>query len=664
MKQTITFTPDDVSIRVEKGANLLETALAANVHVNASCGGQGGCGKCRVIVDTGEVESEKTEHLSQEEFEQGIRLACRTAVHSDCSIEIPSESRGPRAGTPRQLDMGEAERKVHELEAIPLPEGWQHDPIVVKLPVSLTTPSLKDNTSDLTRVFTGLKQQGERKDVTIDIPCVHTLPDVLRKNNWEITATLITNVSMGPSDLTERKDDPWLMVHAQGGKSTKPNLALALDVGTTTICAQLLDLDSGKILGGKADYNRQIDFGADVITRIVFAQKPEGMEKLHNAAVSTINHIISDLLNETGLPKESISFVAAAGNTTMTHLLLSMETRYIREAPYVPAFTSLPLIKASEIGIDLPDWVRLYVFPSVASYVGGDIVSGILGSGVFQEDELTLYMDIGTNGEVVLGNREWLACAACSMGPAFEGGGIKHGMRADPGAIEGFHLNPVTLEPMILTVGRVKARGICGSGLISVLSELLSSRIIDPNGKFDRTLSSTRIRKGRFGFEYVLTWGQDSATGHDIVITEVDIENLIRAKGALFAGCLTLLDSLSLTFQDVDRVVIAGAFGKYINLENGKRIGLFPDIPVEQFHFLGNGSLLGARQVCLSRGLLREVERVYQMMTNVELSDNQSFMDKYMGALFLPHTEIRLFPKVSAYLKAQNDMIDKERERA
>jgi uncharacterized 2Fe-2S/4Fe-4S cluster protein (DUF4445 family) len=300
----------------------------------------------------------------------------------------------------------------------------------------------------------------------------------------------------------------------------------------------------------------------------------------------------------------------------------------------------------------------------VASYVGGDIVSGILGSGVFQKEELTLYMDIGTNGEIVLGNRDWLACAACSMGPAFEGGGIKHGMRADLGAIEGFSINPLTLEPMLITVGRLKPRGLCGSGLISVLAGLLDACVIDPRGKFYRDLGSQRVRPGRFGYEYVLAWAGDSGIGQDIVITEVDVENLVRAKGALFAGCLTLLESLNQTFQDLDRIIIAGAFGRYINLEKGKQIGLFPDIPVEKFHFLGNGSLLGGRLVCLSTGMLKEVERIAKMMTNVELSDNSSFMDKYMAALFLPHTDNRQFPDVNAQLQQKRDMILSERQPA
>jgi uncharacterized 2Fe-2S/4Fe-4S cluster protein (DUF4445 family) len=378
--------------------------------------------------------------------------------------------------------------------------------------------------------------------------------------------------------------------------------------------------------------------------------------------MSSINQVIDEVMEKSGNSKKSISCIVAAGNTTMTHLLLGMETRYIREAPYVPVTNFMPMVWASDVGIDVPDCVQLCSYPAVASYVGGDIVSGILGSGVFQKEELTLYMDIGTNGEIVLGNRDWLACAACSMGPAFEGGGIKHGMRADLGAIEGFHVNPITLEPMLITVGREKPIGICGSGLISVLAELLSGCVIDRNGKFERDVSSDRIRQGQFGHEYVLAWAEDSGTGDDIVINEVDIENLIRAKGALFAGCLTLLESLNLSFDDLDRVIIAGAFGRYINLEKGKQIGLFPDIPAERFHFLGNGSLLGSRLVCLSKGMFIEVERIAKMMTNVELSDNQSFMDKYMGALFLPHTDARFFPHVSEALEANHQMIQSERK--
>ena len=662
MKHTITFEPDNTTIRVDKGANLLEAALAADVHINATCGGQGVCGKCRVVIEAGEVDSEKTEKIDQEEYEAGWRQACKTALLSDCTIKIPVESRGLKRLAVQELDMGKAERTVSVLDTKPLAVGWELDPMTIKLPVELTPPTLKDNVSDLSRFSAGLRQQHDIEDISIDMRCVKSMPEVLRNSDWSVTATLMADPAQESLLSPKEKNRPLRLVRIEGGDTSGQNLAVALDIGTTTVSAQLVDLKAGRVMAEHAEYNKQIQYGADVITRIVFAQKPEGAETLQSVVASSINQVMDELMEQSGSSKGSISCIVSAGNTTMTHLLLGMETRYIREAPYVPAANFMPLVWASDVGIDVPDCVQLCSFPAVASYVGGDIVSGILGSGVFQKEELTLYMDIGTNGEIVLGNRDWLACAACSMGPAFEGGGIKHGMRADLGAIEGFHVNPFTLEPMVITVGRKKPQGICGSGLISVLAELLSACVIDRNGKFVRDLSSDRVREGRFGYEYVLAWAEDSGTGHDIVINEVDIENLIRAKGALFAGCLTLLESLEFSFDDLDRVIIAGAFGRYINLEKGKQIGLFPDIPVEKFHFLGNGSLLGARLVCLSNGMLHEVERIAKMMTNIELSDNQSFMDKYMGSLFLPHTDARFFPHVSEYLEVNSQMIQSERK--
>ena len=662
MKNTITFNPDQTTIRVDKEANLLEAALAADVHINATCGGQGVCGKCRVVIEAGEVDSEKTERIDQEEYEAGWRQACKTAVLSDCTVRIPAESRGLKRLAPQKLDMGQAERKISAPDTKPMAEGWQLDPMAIKLSLELSPPTLKDNVSDLSRLAAGLRQQHQIEDISADIRCLENMPEILRQSDWSVTPTLMTDPAQESILSPEEKRRPARLVRLEGGDTSSENLAVALDVGTTTVSAQLIDLKAGTVTAEHAEYNGQIQYGADVITRIVFAQKPEGAEALQSVVVSSINQVIDELIEKSGRSRKSVSCIVMAGNTTMTHLLLGMETRYIREAPYVPAANFMPLAGASDIGIDVPECVQLCSFPAVASYVGGDIVSGILGSGVFQKEELTLYMDIGTNGEIVLGNRDWLACAACSMGPAFEGGGIKHGMRADLGAIEGFHINPVTLEPMVITVGRQRPLGICGSGLISVLSELLSACVIDRNGKFLRNLSSDRIREGRYGHEYVLAWAEDSGTGKDVVINEVDIENLTRAKGALFAGCLTLLESLELSFDDLDRVIIAGAFGQYINLENGKQIGLFPDIPVDKFHFLGNGSLLGSRLLCLSKGMLNEVERIAKMMTNVELSDNQSFMDKYMGALFLPHTDARLFPHVSKHLEANSQIIRDERK--
>jgi uncharacterized 2Fe-2S/4Fe-4S cluster protein (DUF4445 family) len=662
MKYQITFEPDGTTITVDKGTNLLEAALAAGVHINATCGGQGVCGKCQVVIESGDVESEKSEKITEEKYAQGWRQACKTFILSDCTAQIPVESRGLKHLVARQLDMGMEERKIADLGTKPLAEGWKQDPLAIKLPVKLTPPSLQDNAGDLTRLSMGLKQQHQVEDFSAELRCLETMPEILRKSEWSVTATLMAGPEPGAVLPAHDPSPPFKLVRLEPGDTSSQHLAIALDIGTTTVCVELIDLISGEVIAEAAEYNRQAQRGEDVITRIVHAQKPGGAEELQSLVMSSINQVIDEVMEKSESSKKSISCIVAAGNTTMTHLLLGMETRYIREAPYVPVSNFMPLVWASDVGMDVPDCVRLCSYPAVASYIGGDIVSGILGSGVFQKEALTLYMDIGTNGEIVLGNRDWLACAACSMGPAFEGGGIKHGMRADLGAIEGFHVNPLTLEPMLITVGRKKPLGICGSGLISILAELMSGCVIDRNGKFERDISSDRIRKGQFGHEYVLAWAEDSGTSDDIVINEVDIENLIRAKGALFAGCLTLLENLNFSFDDLDRVIIAGAFGRYINLEKGKQIGLFPDIRAEKFHFVGNGSLLGSRLVCLSRGMFSEVERIAKMMTNVELSGNQSFMDKYMGALFLPHTDSRFFPHVSEALEANYQMIQRERK--
>lgn len=662
MKHTITFEPDNISIRVDPGTNLLEAALEAGVHINATCGGQGVCGKCRVVVKSGQVESSKTEKISEEKYQHGWRQACLTTVLSDCRVEIPLESRGLKHVAAQQLQMGKAERKIPALGPVPLAEGWQAEPLALKCAVTLREPSLQDNSSDWSRLTAGLRQQHGIENVSVEMPCLKSVPRTLRESGWRVTATVMAGPARDTVLWRPGPNGRFHLVRLEGGDTSAKNLALALDVGTTTVCGQIIDLGSQTVLAECAEYNKQMAHGDDVITRIVFTLKGDGGKRLQSLVVDSINEVLDRLLEEAKAKRTEISCIVASGNTTMTHLLLGLEARHIRETPYVPVATFVPVVEAAELGIDVPDCVQMVCFPSVASYVGGDIVSGILGSGVFQKEALTLYMDIGTNGEIVLGNRDWLACAACSMGPAFEGGGIKHGMRADSGAIEGFHVNPLSLEPMLITVDRKKPRGICGSGLISVLAGLLDACVIDPRGKFVQGLGSDRVRRGRFGYEYVLAWADDSATGEDIVITEVDIENLVRAKGALFAGCLTLLEAFDLGFEDLDRVIIAGAFGRYISIEKGQQIGLFPDIPAEKFHFLGNGSLLGGRLVCQSKGLLREVERIAGMMTNVELSDNQSFMDKYMGALFLPHTESRLFPRVSEGLEAKRDSIMAERK--
>ena len=440
--------------------------------------------------------------------------------------------------------------------------------------------------------------------------------------------------------------DKIQLINIEPGDTTQQNYAIAIDIGTTTVWGQLLDLNSGSILAQHVEYNSQISYGEDVISRIVYTQKPGGRQKMKDLVISTINGIIKQLLKKHKVSSKSITHMTLAGNTTMTHLFLGIESRYIREAPYTPPMNYIPPVRAKEIGLQVEEHVQAFLFPSIASYVGGDVIAGVMGSGMSRQNKLTLYIDLGTNGEIVIGNSEWMTCAACSAGPAFEGGGIKHGMRATEGAIEDFSVNPKTFDPMLLTIGMVKPKGICGSGLINIVAGLLEGCLLDQNGKFKHGLKTDRIRKGSDGLEYVLAWADDTQIKRDIVITEVDIDNLIRAKGAMYAGYITLLSEVGLTMNDLEQVIIAGGFGNYINIEKSITIGLLPELPLEKFKFIGNGSLLGARLICFSNVLRSEIKNIFNKITNIELSENHNFMNNYIAALFLPHTDNNLFPGV------------------
>jgi uncharacterized 2Fe-2S/4Fe-4S cluster protein (DUF4445 family) len=393
-------------------------------------------------------------------------------------------------------------------------------------------------------------------------------------------------------------------------------------------------------------YNPQIKYGPDVITRIIYSTKPKGLDRLQEAVVKEMNNIIDDLIKQAGIDRKRISHITAAGNTVMTHLLLGLNTRYIREAPYTPVAQFIPPIRAIRIGLNVEDFVYLYTFPSISSYVGGDIVSGVLASGFYKKKDVTLYIDIGTNGEIVLGNVDWLMTASCSAGPAFEGGGVKYGMHAAPGAIEGFYINPGDFEPMIKTIGMKKPKGICGSGIINVMAELFVSGVLDQSGKIRKKIPSKRVREGNDGMEYVLAWAENTDIGEDIVINEVDIENILRAKAAMFAGYTSIMEKTGIEFSEIKNMIIAGAFGDFIDLENAIAIGLLPDLPLERFTFIGNGSLSGAQLISLSNEMLDDGEKIARSMTNIELSEDNKFMDHYMAALFLPHTDFNLFPSV------------------
>ena len=635
-KLKVHFDPDNIDIVVEQGENLLQAAIAAGVHIYASCGGNGTCGTCKVLIEKGEVESKKTEKVSEEEYKQGVRQACQSRVITDLTVYVPVESRLEKAVLSR-------EKKVVS-EA--LATGWRFKPPLSKFFIELPPPTLEDNTSDLSRLLRSLRQQHNLSNISVDFDVVQKLANVLRDGDWKATVTtLVTAAKPRAGDRSRPR-----VINIEPGDTREKHYSLAFDIGTTTVCGQLLDLNRGKVIAESIAYNGQISYGEDVITRIAYCQKARGLKKLQQAVVATINGVIEELLTQKQVDVEHIGHIIVAGNTTMTQILLGLEPKYIRLAPYTPVANFFPPVEANSLGIKVRKQVYLFAFPSVASYVGGDIVSGIVGAGVHQRKILTFFMDIGTNGEIVVGNSDWMVTASCSAGPAFEGGGIKHGIVATEGAIEEFNINPVNLEPKIGTIGGAKPKGICGSGLINIVAGLLEAGVVGQNGKFSTNLPTKRVREGSDGYEYVLAWAPETQIDKDIVITEVDIDNLMRAKAAMYAGCQTLTRSVGVTCSNLEQVIIAGNFGSSINIEKAITIGFLPDMPRDRFIFIGNGSLLGARLTSFSTDILDDARRVATMMTNFELSENVDFMNNYVAALFLPHTDAVEFPTISKRL--------------
>ena len=641
MTCTVKFLPHNISVAVEQNESLIRVAMEAGVHINASCGGTGVCGKCRILLEEGTLEGGVSEHLSVEDREKGYRLACLSQVTSDVVIRIPVESQvdtsrlNARAG-------GRHTAKAVYSDVDELRQDGLFIPPVEKIYLELPPATAEDNQADMARIINHLRIHHNEHRLTMNLDLIRKIPDLIRQGDFKVTATIIRPV---------REDGKNEIVNIEPFDTTARNFGLAFDVGTTTVYGQLLDLHTGEVLAQHGEFNSQMSYGEDVISRIMFAEKGDGLDILQGKIIETINIIIRDILDEAKVGKHEVTTITLAGNSTMTQLLLKINPAYIRRDPYVPASVMYPPFRAREIDIELADHTIALIYPGVSSYVGGDIISGIMASGFYRSSELTLYMDIGTNAEIAIGHRDWMVCTAASAGPAFEGGGVKFGMRAVKGAIEDFSIDPETFEPMIITVGNKKAKGICGSGLITLAAKLLETVVIDSRGKFNRTLNTPRIRQTDEIWEYVLVFRENTAIDRDITITEPDLDNLIRAKGAMYSAALTLMEEIGMSITDIERIILAGGFGSYVDLQSAITIGLLPEIEPEKVIYLGNGSLLGCKINALTNALRRDVMKVVNMMTNFELASTRSYMDHYMGALFLPHTEMNYFPKVKARLE-------------
>jgi uncharacterized 2Fe-2S/4Fe-4S cluster protein (DUF4445 family) len=467
---------------------------------------------------------------------------------------------------------------------------------------------------------------------------------------WEVTAVVAL-------DNWDRPDGPPQLLALLPGDQTDRNFGAAIDIGTTTVSVWLVDLETGEVVAQAADYNGQIARGEDVISRIIYAKRDDRLAEMQQLVVGTLNRLLEAACKHVGATPNEVFKLTVAGNTTMIHLLLAIPPDSIRLSPFIPVVNHMPSLTAGELGIVVHPQAIVDCLPGVASYVGADISAGVLSARMDETAELTLFIDVGTNGETVLGNADWLVTCACSAGPAFEGAGVEHGMRATTGAIEEVWINNDTLEPAYRVIGREgeKPKGICGSGLLSLLAEMFVTGVVDRAGNL-QVGASPRLRDGDHGPEYVIAWAAETASGRDIAITKVDIDNLMRAKAAIYAGFSVMAQSVGVDLADVSKMLIGGSFGQYINVEKAVQIGLLPDLPAppgsaspwDRFQFLGNTSIRGAYMALLRRDVRAHLSDVAGMMTYLELSADNSFYDAFTSALFLPHTDMTQFPSVAA----------------
>jgi uncharacterized 2Fe-2S/4Fe-4S cluster protein (DUF4445 family) len=626
----VRFKPSNQTVLAPAGTLLHEAARSAGIDLNMPCGGQGRCGRCAVIVEDGNVRRRSSLRLSVADIEQGFALACQTLVEGDVTVVVP-----PQEKIERRLTTDKTAARVE----IPLAYEPARDLPVRAFYLEIEPPSLADQTDDWSRLQRALRRRHGIHPLTTDLQTLRAMGPLLRKADWRVTAVLETDTT----------DTPRL-IDLLPGDQTDRLFGVAIDVGTTSNVVYLVDLSTGKLAAEAADYNGQIARGEDIISRIVYASKNDGLRELQGMVIATLNRLLARVCKRARIGAQSIYRAVVAGNSTMIHLFLGVPPQSIRLAPYITVVNQPPPVWASQLGLGIHPRATVDCLPCVASYMGADITAGVVSSGLADTDKLTLFMDIGTNGEIVLGNRDWLIACACSAGPAFEGAGVEHGMRATRGAIEEVWINSQTFEPTCRVIGNVNPRGLCGSGLISLLAELFVTGVMDKAGNLRQDLGTPRIREGGHGLEYVVAWADETDTGRDIVLTKVDVDNLLRAKAAIYAGYTVLCESVGVDPADVEQVLIGGAFGQYINVEKAIQIGLLPDMPWERFQFLGNTSVQGAYMALLSRDVRRKIAEAASKMTYLELSADNTFYHQFTSALFLPHTDMNRFPSVQAVL--------------
>ncbi len=625
-KCKIHFDPSGLKVEVERGTLLLDAAHRVGLYLGSVCGGDGYCGKCRVSVDEGQFQTKPTGLLSADEIRDNVVLACQTKVLSDMTVTVPNSH---TLETGRILIDSDAHR-FSAMAGDEHPASFAFDPLVRKLYVAMTPPSVQDHTADHERLYMAIREQIDAPVMQTGYRILQKLPGIFLSSGYRATVTV------------GRRGGTAEVIEVDAGDHSRRNFAVAVDLGTTTVVAHLVDLATAATLDTEATYNSQLAFGEDYIRRIIYAEENNAFDELQNRIVKDVNNLVLAMAARQRVDLQEITTVVCAGNTAMIHFLLNLDARRIRREPYVASASFVPAIRAAEVGIQISKRGLLYCLPGVAAYVGSDIVAGVLATGMFARSGIALLADIGTNGEVVLGNRDWLVCASSSAGPAFEGSGVKHGMRAGAGAIEKIaYLGPGRIH--YETIGDAPPAGICGSGLLDALAELHAHGVIDRTGRLLED-HDPGLTEGDEGRQYELVPPENGRQG--IALTQADIQNLLRSKAGVFAAIRVLMDATQTKLDDLETVFLAGGFGNFLNVQHAVAIGMLPDVPLEKIRFVGNTSLAGAKMALLSRQAFEQAEKIAAGMTYFDLMSHPAYMEEFIRARFLPHTDLSLFPSV------------------
>lgn len=637
----VTFTSHNKEIYCNKGDKLLDVARNADIFIDAPCNGNVSCGKCKVRLIKGKVDTEKTHYIKDEEWNQGYILACNTKVIEDIDIEVPSKLSSSMYGMKIEGSDNRKDKEVFDrAKKIIKENNFKFETNIEKTYIELDEPTLDDNISDIDRIERHIRNSLGYNEIDFTIDLLRKVPTVIRKDNFKVTITYI------------KKKNKITILNIESGNTENKLYGVAIDIGTTSVVVCLVDLYTKEILDKASSGNAQIKYGADVIHRIVYSTKKNGLKELNEAIVEeTINPLLNSIYTKHNIDKDNVVSLVVSGNTTMSSLFLGVYADFLRQEPFIPPFLKSPKLIGKDVRLNINDSAQVFLSPSVASYLGGDITAGVLSSGIWSSEENVLFIDLGTNGEIVFGNKDYMMSCACSAGPAFEGGGISCGMRASNGAIEKVKIDEKTLNPTLTTIGDADPIGICGSGIIDLICQMILTGIIDRRGKIHRDIDNRRIRFNEYEMgEYVLAFKEEYNLEQDITVNEVDIDNFIKAKGAIYSGASVLIESLGMDFSVIDKVYIAGGIGNNLNIENSILIGLLPDIEREKFVYIGNSSLVGSYLALISKDAKKKVQEIGTEMTYVELSVYPTYMDEFISACFLPHTNIEQFPTVKAIL--------------